>query len=130
MNCGYLIDAQVIDSFKGNHKNKISFWTNEKLDFINNINRYLVFTKSLNLKKLCLESRFKVGGSTHQTMFPFWNEKYILANRRSFLAFGSNGYDYDEFVKAFNIIDHRIHAVADWEKVKVKIKQLLSSLKQ
>ena len=125
-NCGYLIDANVVNSFKGKKNKKISFWVKEQLDIVDGIDRYLVFANAMkNLNKKCLNSMEVVGGATNQTMFPFWTGKYILANRQSFLTTGYGFYDSDEVVKTFKVHNHRIHAVADWEKIKIKIKQQL-----
>jgi len=129
--CGYLVDANVVDSLKGKESKRINFWIHQRSDVIDGMNRYLVFANTRKkIKKQCLASLNSVGGLTNQTMFPFWTEKYILANRQSFLTSAYGFYDPDEVVKSFKVHDDRIYAMADWEKVKVKIKQLLSSLEQ
>jgi len=117
-NCGTLVSANVIRSFKGN-KEPFQFWVKEETDLIKKLNSYFVILNPRKNQKTCLQSQIWTSSlAGRQNMFAFYpeNKMFILANRLSFLS-SNDQLDPGELIKTFIIFENKIHAVARWSPI-------------
>jgi hypothetical protein len=131
--CGYLVKAKIIQSYKGRN-NDVKFWVTDSFDINNDTKKYFVAAnqrkKQTVISDTCAISDLYTGLGS-QSIFPFdiVDKEFILANRKSFLSL-SDGWTYNptDRVKKFKVIKNRIHAVAEWVVIEKEINDILLKL--
>jgi len=125
--CGYLVSGEVVKLYKG-EEYKITFWVTSPKDINSYATKYFVSAAYRKEKTdNCMQSNLYTSKG-YQSVFPFDinDEQYILANRKSFMtSLGGYHYAVDEFVKAFKVVDGRIHAMANWDRINEEIEILI-----
>ncbi len=127
--CGYLVNAKILHSYKGSSK-ELSFWVKKSVDLLDESKKYFIMA-SLLKKPECGsndDEGYLYAGTSVQTLFPFeYGGKYILANRESFLTISdSQHYVFDKYVKKMVVINERIFAAAKWSVIHTELEKLLN----
>jgi len=121
--CGTLVTANIVKSFKEPIET-LQFWVQHSADLIDKRDFYFIMGHYGEIQNKCSQSRIRTSSKKgRQTLFAFaygyhsQDKKFILANRRSFLAKSLTRYGITKMVKTFSIFNDQIYAVGRWEEV-------------
>jgi len=135
LHCGTLVTADVVKSFKEPIET-LQFWVQHPADLIDKRDFYFIMGDYGEIQNKCSQSRIRTSNKKgRQTLFAFaygyhsQDKKFILANRRSFLANSFTTYGITKLVKAFAIFNDQIYAVGRWEEVLKTIEKELGPIK-